>query len=96
MQIFIYWSRLAPLNISDTGTFKVFAGDEFERFIDENDGDGKLHYCHPFLSVKWGDLEHLRKDLDVEDDEMKDHRQTHGQQKPDVNPWGHHEKGLVL
>ena len=37
-----------------------------------------------------------RKDLDVQDNEVKSEGQSHGGHEPHVAPGWHHQKGLVL
>lgn len=37
-----------------------------------------------------------RKDLNIENDEVKTEGKEHGQKQPNVNPWGHDEQRLIF
>jgi len=48
------------------------------------------------VNAQGGDVEHNIEEVNIEDEEVKREGQSHGQQQPDVAPWGHLDKGLVL
>lgn len=37
-----------------------------------------------------------RKNLDVQNDKVKSERQAHGSHQPQVGPWWHNDKRLIL
>ena len=77
-------------------TVTVFAGEELEHLVEQYDRHRHFKHGHPFIECQGANLEDGRQDLDVQNDEVERHRQSHGAQQPEVGPGGHHQHRLVL
>ena len=77
-------------------TVTIFAGEELERFVEQDDWQRDFQDSDPFIQGEWADLEDGREDLDVQDHEVQSHGQADGGNKPNVGPRRHHQHRLVL
>lgn len=74
----------------------VFARHQLQDFVQQDDGDRDLEHGEPLQGRQGHDLEDSSQDVDVEDEEVEGHGETHGKEQPDVHPGGHDQERLVL
>merc|ERR1719273_823685 len=91
--LFTYAPSVVGMWVHNVG---VVPGDELERLVEEQDRQGELEDRHPLGHGQRGDVEHHVQEVGVEDQEVEREREGHGEEEPDVDPWGHHDEGLVL
>lgn len=79
-------------SVQSLNSICVIPGYELEGLVHEQDGEGELEDNDPLVNGEAGDVEDNIEHGNVEDHEVKGERESHGQEKIDVDPWVHHEQ----
>lgn len=88
-----YVGRMKSLTSECVG---VVTSNPLQGLVHQDDGHRELHDDHPLVNAEGGDVEDNVEEVNVQDHEVEGEGQGHGHQQPDVAPWRHKNKGLVL
>jgi len=78
------------------GHVREFTSSELEYFVDDYNRYRELRHHPPLFNRQRGQLEDIREEVNLKDDEVKTDTHDHGSQQPKIHPWRHHHERLIL
>jgi len=78
------------------GHVREFTSSELEYFVNDYNRYRELRHHPPLFRRQRGQLEDIREEVNLKDDEVKTDTHDHGSQQPKIHPWRHHHERLIL